>query len=122
MKAFQILLATATMAIAIVASPYAAAHASLKSSDPQAGAVLVSAPKQIVLTFNEKIEQAFSGITLTDGANKAVAVAKAKVDEANPTILRLEAPKLTAGEYTVTWAVAGHDGHRRSGVFKFSVK
>jgi methionine-rich copper-binding protein CopC len=122
MKAFQTLLATATMAIAIVASPYAAAHASLKSSDPQAGAVLASAPKEIVLTFNEKIEQAFSGITLTDSAGKAVAVGKAKVDEANPAVLRLETPKLAAGEYAVTWAVAGHDGHRRTGVFKFSLK
>jgi methionine-rich copper-binding protein CopC len=29
---------------------------------------------------------------------------------------------LSAGSYTVTWAVAGHDGHRRKGDFKFTVK
>lgn len=122
MNAIRALVIASTMAAAIVASPFAAAHASLKSSSPEAGAALTTAPKEIVLTFNEKVEGAFSTITLATGAGKPVAADKARVDSANPAILRLTAPVLAAGSYTVTWAVAGHDGHRRKGEFKFSVK
>ena len=122
MKALRTMIIATAMAAATVASPFASAHASLKSSNPEAGATLAAAPKEIALTFNEKIEEAFSTITLADGEGKAVAADKAKVDAANPAILRLVAPTLAAGSYTVTWAVAGHDGHRRKGEFKFTVK
>ncbi len=122
MKAFTSLVAASVFAVATLASPLAAAHAALKSADPQAGAVLTVPPKQISLTFNENIEQAFSTVTVADKDGKQVATEKAKVDETNPAIVRLSVPTLTAGEYTVTWAVAGRDGHRRKGEFKFSVK
>jgi methionine-rich copper-binding protein CopC len=122
MKALRTMIIATAMAAATVASPYASAHASLKSSNPEAGATLTAAPKEIALTFNEKVEEAFSTITLVDGEGKAITADKAKVDAANPAILRLESPTLAAGAYTVTWAVAGHDGHRRKGDFKFTVK
>ena len=122
MNPLRTLIAAGAMAAAIAASPFAAAHASLKSANPEAGATLAAAPKEIVLTFNEKIEEAFSTITLTDSQGKPVATDKAKVDAANPAILRLAAPALAAGSYSVAWAVAGHDGHRRKGEFKFTVK
>ncbi|WP_454776790.1 copper resistance CopC family protein [Janthinobacterium tructae] len=117
----NIILATFILA-ATLATPFALAHASLKSSNPEAGASLAVAPKEIALTFNEKVEEAFSTIVLADGEGKTVAANKAKVDAANPAILRLEVPALNAGAYTVSWAVAGHDGHRRKGDFKFTVK
>lgn len=116
-----IILATA-MAAGALASPFASAHASLKSSIPSAGATVAKAPKEISLTFNEKVEEAFSTVTLADGQGKPVAASKAKVDAANPAILRMQAPALSAGAYTVSWAVAGHDGHRRKGDFKFAVR
>jgi methionine-rich copper-binding protein CopC len=122
MKALRTMIIATAMAAATVASPYASAHASLKSSNPEAGATLTATPKEIALTFNEKVEEAFSTITLADGEGKAITADKAKVDAANPAILRLESPTLAAGSYTVTWAVAGHDGHRRKGDFKFTVK
>lgn len=122
MNPIRTFLITAAMAAAVIASPLAAAHASLKSSNPAAGAALVASPKEIVLIFNEKVEEAFSTITLSDGKGKPVVSDKAKVDVSNPGMLRLNAPALTGGSYTVTWAVAGHDGHRRKGDFKFTVK
>lgn len=125
MKTLQTMLASALVVTATLAAPFAAAHASLKSSDPAANAVLPVAPKAIALTFNEKVEQAFSSITLTDAGGKVLAgadQAKATVDQANPAILRLVLPQLPAGSYTVGWAVAGHDGHRRKGDFTFTVK
>ncbi len=122
MKALRTMIIATAMAGATVVSPFASAHASLKSANPEAGATLTAAPKEIALTFNEKVEEAFSTITLADGEGKAITADKAKVDAANPAILRLESPTLAAGSYTVTWAVAGHDGHRRKGDFKFTVK
>ena len=117
----NIFLATSLLA-ATLAAPFALAHASLKQSTPEAGASLPVAPQEIVLTFNEKVEVAFSTITLSDGEGKAIGANKAKLDAANPAVLRLAVPALHAGAYTVAWAVAGHDGHRRKGDFKFTVK
>ncbi|MGK5079128.1 copper resistance CopC family protein [Janthinobacterium sp. HLX7-2] len=117
----NIILATSILA-ATLATPFALAHASLKNSNPVAGASLAVAPTEIALTFNEKVEEAFSTIVLADGEGKTVGANKAKVDAANPAVLRLAVPTLNAGAYTVSWAVAGHDGHRRKGDFKFSVK
>lgn len=122
MKAFQSIMIASAFAASVLASPFASAHASLKASDPLAGSTVATAPKQISLTFNEKIEQAFSTVTLNDSTGKAVTTAKAKVDADNPAVLRLETPTLAASAYTVKWAVAGHDGHRRTGEFSFTVK
>src|SRR4051812_44507754 len=127
MKTLHTLIASVIVTAATLAAPFAAAHASLKIANPPANAVLDVAPKEIALTFNEKVEQAFSSITLTDAGGHAVAGAvadkvKATVDAANPAILRLVLPPLSAGAYTVGWAVAGHDGHRRKGEFTFTVK
>ena len=116
------LAAMAALAAAVLVSPLAQAHATLKSSSPDAGATLDVPPKEITLTFNEKIEAAFSTVTVADAGGKPVAPGKATVDAANPAIVRLPLPALAAGAYTVTWAVAGHDGHRRKGEFKFTVK
>jgi methionine-rich copper-binding protein CopC len=122
MKTLQKIFATCVFLTAALAAPLAMAHAKLTASNPAAGAVLQVAPSDITLTFNEKIEQAFSTVTLTDSEGKAVKSAKAKVDAVNPTLLNVQTNGLSAGKYTVKWAVAGHDGHRRTGTFAFTVK
>ena len=122
MKTVQKIVATVVFAAATLAAPFAMAHAKLTASNPTPGAVLEAAPTEITLTFNEKVEQAFSTVTLTYTDGKVVDTEKAKVDAANPAIVRLQTKGLTTGTYTVKWAVAGHDGHRRTGTFSFSVK
>lgn len=115
----QALLFAAAM---VGAAPAALAHAVLKGSNPAAGASLAVAPKQIELTFNEKVEQAFSSVAVVDAQGKEVTAEKAQVDAKDGAVLRLNVPALPAGAYTVKWAVAGHDGHRRKGDFQFTVK
>ena len=122
MRALHSIVIASATAAAMLASPFAAAHASLKSSTPEAGATLTASPKEVALTFNEKIEPAFSSISVADGQGKSMSANKATVDAANPAVLRLAMPALATGTYTVNWAVAGHDGHHRKGDFKFSVK
>ena len=122
MKNLKTMMFASVFASAVLAAPFASAHAKLTGSDPKAGATLQVAPKEIALTFNEKIEQSFSSMSVTDSEGKPVTEEKAKVDEANPVVLRLPLAQVHTGTYTVKWAVAGHDGHRRTGDFKFSVK
>lgn len=122
MKTIKKIVSACVFTAATIAAPLAMAHAKLTSSNPTPGAVLEAAPAEITLTFNEKIEQAFSTVTLTFTDGKVVETEKAKVDAANPAIVRVQTKGLSAGTYTVKWAVAGHDGHRRTGTFSFSVK
>lgn len=122
MKTVQKIVTACVFAAATLGAPLAMAHAKLTASNPAPGAVLDTAPSEISLTFNEKVEQAFSTVTLTYTDGKVVDTAKAKVDAANPAIVRLRTKGLSPGTYTVKWAVAGHDGHRRTGTFSFSVK
>jgi methionine-rich copper-binding protein CopC len=114
--------ATVFLASSLVLSPVAQAHASLKSSTPAAGATVDASPKEISLTFNEKVEDTFSAITIKDAAGKDVATSKAHVDAADGMTLHLDAPTLASGTYSVQWVAVGHDGHRRTGDFKFTVK
>jgi methionine-rich copper-binding protein CopC len=122
MKRMQTMAAGLLMLASAVASPLAIAHATLKMSQPIANAVLEKAPPDIQLTFNEKVEAAFSSIVVQDGGGKDIEAGKAQVDAANPILLKLELPALGSGSYSVRWVAVGPDGHRRSGQFGFTVK
>lgn len=115
-----------SIAASIVAGAFAAtaahAHAKLESSEPQAGSVLASAPKQLRLGFNEPLEPAFSKIRLVDARNAEIALAQTKVDKAAPTVMTAPLPALAAGTYRVQWTTMTHDGHKTKGDFTFQVK
>jgi copper resistance protein C len=103
-------------------SSTAMAHAVIKQSVPAQGATLAAAPKEVVITFNEKVEKMFTSATLNTAAGAAIATGKAAVDPANPAILRLPLPALQPGAYVVKWTAVGHDGHRRTGDIGFTIK
>jgi len=107
---------------ALVLSVPAFAHAVVKRSVPANGAVLDAAPAQVEITFNENVEKLFSTVTLKSAEGKPVPAAKASVDPANPTVLRLPVPVLASGKYVAHWTAVGHDGHRLSGDIRFSIK
>lgn len=98
------------------------AHATLKSATPDQDAEVTTAPKEITLQFNEKLEAAFSKATVVDSAGRQVTTGKASLDQADPSVMRLALPALPAGKYTVEYVGVGHDGHRRRGNYAFSVK
>lgn len=122
MKTLQSMMVGGALLATLVVSPLAAAHAVLKASEPQSGAVLAAPPPHIVLTFNEKIEAAFTSITVSNAKGDSLGTGKAVTDPGNPAVVKLGVPVLAAGTYTVKWGVAGHDGHRRTGEFKFTVR
>lgn len=112
------------MAAALLAacSTLASAHALVTSSNPAQGASLDAAPREVTITFNEKVEKLFSSATLATAAGATLSTGKALPDPNNPAVLRLPVPVLGTGKYVVKWTAVGNDGHRRSGDIRFSVK
>lgn len=107
----------ALVAFAGLASP-ASAHAFLKHAQPSAGASLASAPKSIALAFTEKLEPAFSGVTVTDAAGHSVAASAAVIDGVSMIVpLR----PLGRGTYRVAWHAVSVDTHRTEGAYSFTV-
>ena len=116
------LAAAAFAAMAMAPSAPAWAHAALQSATPAKDAVVEAAPAEITLRFNEKLEAAFSNAKLLDSSGKVVSTQKATLDQADPSVMRLPVPALTAGRYKVEYVGVGHDGHRRRGDYTFTVK
>jgi methionine-rich copper-binding protein CopC len=100
----------------IIAGP-AFGHTHLSKSVPAAGAT-VSAPQEIVLTFTEPLEPAFSTVELSDEAGHAIKTDKAAVKD---NVMRVPLKSLPVGRYTVKWHALSVDTHRSQGEFSFTV-
>lgn len=110
------------LALLVLPAAPALAHAVIKQSVPTQGAVLAAAPGEVRITFNEKVEKIFTTATLKNAAGATVGSAKAALDPADPSTLRLPLPVLKAGKYSVHWTAVGGDGHRRTGELRFTIK
>jgi methionine-rich copper-binding protein CopC len=93
-------------------------HAHLSKSTPASGAT-VTPPAEIVLSFTEPLEPAFSSIELRDSMGKRIDTGKAQVKD---DVMRLSLKPLPAGRYTVKWRVLSVDTHKSQGDFAFTVK
>lgn len=112
-----ILTAVALMAAtALTASP-ADAHARLEGSSPQDGATLSAVPPEIMLRFNEPIEEGLNQVSVKSGSTE-VAKGDPQVDGSN--VYQPIEYTMDPGEYTVTYKVVSADGHPVSGTFTFT--
>ena len=101
----------------------ALAHAMPEKSSPQADALVNTAPTQVKVWFNGKIEPVFSTLIVKNAAGEQVSADKGGVDSDNHALLETSLPStLPAGKYRVYWSVVAHDGHRSAGDFSFTVK
>jgi len=64
-----------------VSAVAAHAHASLARASPLAGSTMSAAPHEVVLTFTERLEAAFSNLTVMDASGTEVSQGKAQVFE-----------------------------------------
>lgn len=114
-------LAGLVAACLLSAPSLAFAHGGLKSSVPSSGATLMTAPTEIRLVFTEAAELAFTRIELRgpDGLVRLGPVSFPGADR-RTVVTPIDAP-LVAGAYTVTWQVAGADGHPVRGTYTFSI-
>ena len=100
----------------------ASAHALLDQASPGVGATVQGSPKELALSFTEKIVASFSGATLTSASGAIVPVGKAVVDPGSPATMHLSVGQaLTPGTYVVNWHAVSVDTHHSSGSFKFTV-
>ncbi|KRF19014.1 hypothetical protein ASG90_03780 [Nocardioides sp. Soil797] len=96
----------------------ASAHASLVGSDPAEGAVLVAAPQQATLTFDEPVTLPEDAVQVFDAQGHPVASDSTARDKD----VAVDLPDgLSDGTYVVTWGVVSGDGHPVSGSLTFSI-
>jgi methionine-rich copper-binding protein CopC len=97
------------------------AHAHLVRSTPAEGGAVKTAPSEVTLKFNERLEPAFSSAIIRDAAGKQVDKADAHVDKSDRTVVRVSLPPLDPGVYTVEWRAMSSDTHKVNGNFTFRV-
>lgn len=96
----------------------AQAHAFLDHAEPRVGNKIASPPHQVTLWFTQKLEPAFSSVTVTNAAGERVDSGKARVS-GNQMSVSLRPGG--AGTYRVNWRVLSVDTHTTDGSFTFQV-
>lgn len=109
-----------TFALFTFITTSAQAHATLVSAEPAPDSE-VTAPRIIALHFSEAFEPKFSHFKLTDTDGVEVETQLATGKDAE-TLAAMPATPLEPGLYTVSWTTIGHDSHKRTGTFSFTVK
>ena len=77
-----------------VGAAAAHAHASLAHASPSGGSAMSAAPHEVILTFTERLEAAFSNLTVVDASGTEVSQGKAQV---NDNKMRISLKYLNAG-------------------------
>jgi copper resistance protein C len=102
----------------LIATGEVAAHALLDHAEPRVGNKVAAPPREVTLWFTQKLEPAFSTVTVTNAAGERVDSGKARVS-GNQMSVSLR-PGGT-GTYHVNWRVLSVDAHTTDGNFTFQV-
>ena len=96
----------------------ASAHASLDHAEPRVGNKVARPPHEVTLWFTQKLEPAFSNVTVTNAAGQRVDTAKPRV---SGNQMSVSVRPGGTGTYHVTWHVLSVDTHTADGNFTFQV-
>jgi methionine-rich copper-binding protein CopC len=96
----------------------AQAHAFLDHAEPRVGNKVATPPHEVTLWFTQKLEPAFSSITVTNAAGQRVDAGKTRVS-GNRMSVSLRGGG--TGTYHVNWHVLSADTHKTDGSFTFQV-
>jgi len=108
-------------AVLALASVTAFAHPRVVSATPAVGGTVKTAPSEVTIRFNEKLEPAFSSVTIRDSTGKQVDKGNPQVDKADHRIIRVSLPSLAPGAYKVEWRAVAADTHKVEGDFTFRI-
>ena len=114
------LLLAAALGLALVEG--ALAHALLVTSSPARRAVLSHPPARVELWFNERLESAYSTLSVETAAGAPVDRGDVTVGPDDPRKLSVTLPALASGRYVVRYRALSVDGHLVESSFVFSVK
>jgi methionine-rich copper-binding protein CopC len=101
-----------------LATTAARAHAFLDHASPLVGSTVPAAPHEVVLTYTQNLEPAFSTAQVTDSSGARVDQGKAAVSGNTMTVAL---KSLGPGSYKVHWHVLSVDTHTTEGTFTFHV-
>jgi copper resistance protein C len=96
----------------------ASSHAFLDHAEPRVGNKVATAPREVTLWFTQKLEPAFSSMTVTNSAGQRIDTGKTRVS-GNQMSVSLRSGG--AGTYRVNWRVLSVDTHTTDGSFTFQV-
>ncbi|MDQ0600621.1 copper transport protein [Streptomyces canus] len=118
-----VLLGTVLVLLLFGGAGPASAHAALRSTDPEDGTVLKSAPAYITLTFTESVGLLDDSFRVLSPKNERVRTGEAEHVPGSSDTARVSLPASGLGEgtFTVAWRVVSADSHPVSGAFTFSV-
>jgi methionine-rich copper-binding protein CopC len=102
----------------LLATGEASAHAFLDHAEPRVGNKVATAPHEVTLWFTQKLEPAFSTVTVTNSAGERVDTGKTRVSGSQMSVSLRPGG---AGTYHVTWRVLSVDTHSTDGNFTFQV-
>ena len=104
--------------LVLFATGEASSHAFLDHAQPRVGNKVAEPPREVTLWFTQKLEPAFSTITVTNAAGDRVDTGKTRV---NGTQMSVTLRPGGTGTYHVTWRVLSVDTHTTDGNFTFQV-
>jgi methionine-rich copper-binding protein CopC len=107
------------LALFLVCSPRAFAHAVLVRSTPADGAVLHTGNITFTLDYNSRIDERRSVLQLTGSGSQAIALTTEA--PTGPAQLKAAVRGLNSGVYHLAWQVLAEDGHITRGAITFTV-
>jgi copper resistance protein C len=113
----------AVLALALIANlpPLVFAHAVLIKSTPGANETVTGPNVPLSLTFNSRIDQSRSTISL-ENPDRTISKVTVEPDSSAPQKLVGRLSSLAPGSYKLHWQVLAVDGHITRGVISFQVK
>src|SRR5271156_3764907 len=96
----------------------ARAHAFLDHASPLVGSTVAAAPHEVVLSFTQNLESAFSTVEVTDASGARVDQGQARI---TGNTMQISLKPLLPGSYKVRWHVLSVDTHRTEGSFSFHI-
>jgi len=117
------LVASSAFALAAVTSVVnaapASAHAELVRITPDKDAQLTTAPKDVVLGFNEPVNTSFATVVVTSATGVSVTSGKPVV--VGTTVTQALVPGMATSAYRVAFRVVSNDGHPVTGESSFTL-
>ena len=114
----RILIVAMSALLTVVVGTAAEAHAFLDHAEPRVGSTVPTAPRELSLSFTQKLEPAFSSAEVSDANGTRVDLGKPTV---SASVMRIRLKPLSAGTYRVRWHVLSVDTHTSEGSFTFQV-
>lgn len=112
----------ALVASAVLLAPHASAHAVIEETVPPNGALLDTAPLEIVLSFSEPPDLSLTTVGVVDGTGAEVPTGPVELVPGEARTIRVSVDDLPDGIYTVSWrTVSTTDTHLTSNAFSFGV-